>query len=319
MQTDVPQSQLIADLLVFATVVEHGTFTAAAVALGIAKSQVTKQVRRLETNLELTLLHRTTRRMAVTQAGESLYEHAQAMARSAAAALDAAAQHGQKPTGRLRVSTSVTYGRHVLGPLLPGFIQQFPGVEVELLLVDRYVDLIEEGLDLTIRLTASPNPLLAGRPLHDVPFVVCGTPRFMRMHLVDHPNDLLSVPCMSFSANGRRNGSTWQFSRGSDCVDVEVKGPVVVNSSDVVRELVLRHMGLGLVPEFVVREDLVAERLTAVLPEWKPTGTFGPTAWVLWQPQRVMPPKMRAFVDYLAAAHSAQESPDSLLTDLSGS
>ena len=309
MLPDVPQSQLVADLLVFATVVEHGTFTAAAGALGIAKSQVTKQVRRLEATLGLTLLHRTTRRMALTQAGESMHEHAQAMARSAGAALDAAAQHGTRPTGRLRVSASVTYGRHVLSSLLPGFIKRFPGVEVELLLVDRYVDLLEEGLDLTVRFTAKPPPSLAGRPLHVVSFVVCGTPGFTRKHPVGQPQDLKRVPCMSFSAQARRNGSTWQFHRGRERVDVDVKGPVVVNSSDVVRELVLGQVGLGLLPEFVVREDLAAKRLAAVLPDWQAAGTFGPTAWALWHPQRAMPPKMRVFVDYLVEQLGSEAAP----------
>jgi DNA-binding transcriptional LysR family regulator len=296
--TDLPQSQLVADLLVFATVVEQGTFTAAAGSIGIAKSQVTKQVRRLEGALGLTLLHRTTRRMALTQAGESLYEHAQAMATSVSAALDAAAQHGQQPTGRLRVSASVTYGRHVLSGLLPGFIKRYPGVEVELLLVDRYVDLLEEGLDLTIRFTAKPPPSLAGRPLHDVSFVLCGTPRFSRGHPVERPLDLVGVPCLSFGAQAKRN-LTWRFVRGRERVDVDVKGPVAVNSSDVVRELVLGHVGLGLLPDFVVRDDLTSKRLLPLLPDWQAEGTFGPTAWLLWQPQRAMPPKMRVFVDYL--------------------
>jgi DNA-binding transcriptional LysR family regulator len=82
-------------------------------------------------------------------------------------------------------------------------------------------------------------------------------------------------------------------------VDVDVKGPVAVNSSDVVRELVLGHVGLGLLPDFVVRDDLAAKRLLPLLPDWQAEGTFGPTAWLLWQPQRAMPPKMRVFVDYL--------------------
>jgi DNA-binding transcriptional LysR family regulator len=296
---EVTQSQLVADLLVFAAVVEHGTFTAAAGAVGVAKSQVTKQVRRLEASLGATLLHRTTRRMALTQAGEAIHEHAIALARSAGAALDAAAQHGRQPTGRLRVSASVTYGRHVLSPLLPDFIRRYPGVEVEMLLVDRYVDLLEEGLDLTVRFTTKPAPSLAGRPLHDVSFVVCGTPTFVRANPVETPSDLKKVACMSFSAQARRNGSTWQFQRGRERVGVDVKGPVVVNSSDVVRELVLGGMGLGLLPEFVVRGDLAAKRLAVVLPDWQVEGTFGPTAWLLWQTQRSMPPKMRVFVDFL--------------------
>lgn len=296
---DTSESQLVTDLLVFAKVVERGTFTAAAEALGMAKSQVTKQVRRLESSLGVTLLHRTTRRMALTEAGASLHEHAEAMARAAAAARDAAAQHGHQPSGRLRISASVTYGRHVLSPLLPAFHRKHPSVELELVLLDRYVDLLEEGVDVAIRLTAAPPPSLAGRPLHAIPFVVCGTPRFARKHPVKQPQQLGTVPCMSFNAQVRRNGATWHFRRGRERIEVDVTGPVVVNSSDVVRELVMNDMGLGLLPEFVVRQDLESGRLVHLLPDWEPAGSFGPQAWALWQPQRRMPPKMRVFIDHL--------------------
>jgi DNA-binding transcriptional LysR family regulator len=302
MKPETSPAQLVGDLMVFAAVVEHGSFTAASAAMAIAKSQVTKQVRRLEVRLGATLMHRTTRRMTLTQAGEAVHQHALALTRSAGAAVDAAARHGQRPAGRLRVSASVTFGQHVLSPLLPGFIKRYPGVEVELLLVDRYVDLLEEGLDLTVRFTTKPPPSLAGRPLCDIAFAVCGTPQFAKSHPVATPQDLQGVPCMAFNTQARRNGSkgsSWRFKRGRERVDVNIKGPVVVNSSDVVRELVLGGLGLGLLPEFVIRSDLASKRLVAVLPDWTAEGSFGPTGWLLWQPQRAIPPKMRVFVDFL--------------------
>jgi DNA-binding transcriptional LysR family regulator len=110
---------------------------------------------------------------------------------------------------------------------------------------------------------------------------------------------LRDLPCFSFSAQARRSGAIWQFRRRAERVDVPVKAPVVANSSDMVRELVLRGMGLGLLPGFAVKEDLACGRLQPLLGEWEPTGAFGTAAWVLWQPQRVLPPKLRVFVDYL--------------------
>ena len=295
------QSQHLADLLVFAKVVERGSFTAAALALGIGKSSVSKQVQRLERQLSTTLLHRTTRRLVLTEAGRSLVEHADAMLRAAGAAADTAAAYASQPSGRLRMTASVTYGRHVLAPLLPAFCRQHPTVEVELLLVDRYVDLWEEGLDLAIRLTDSPSPGLAGRPLHGCRFIVCGTPGLLRRHPILQPADLSGVPCMAFSTNPGPGGALWRLRRGRELAEVPVRGPVVVNSSDVVRELALAGLGLGLLPDFVVRADLDSGRLLSVLPEWTPDGAFGPTAWALWQPQRAMAPKLRAMVDHLAA------------------
>jgi len=293
------QSRHLTDLLVFAKVVERGSFTAAALALGVGKSAVSKQIQRLERHLSTTLLHRTTRRLVLTEAGRTLAEHADAMLRAAGAAVDAAAAHARQPSGRLRMTASVTYGRHVLAPLLPAFRRRHPAVDVELLLVDRCIDLWEEGLDLAIRLTSVPSPGLAGRPLHDCGFVVCGTPGFLRRHRIRQPADLKGVPCMAFSAGAGPGGALWRLRRAPDLAEVPVRGPVVVNSSDVVRELALAGMGLGLLPDFVVRADLDSGRLRAVLPDWTPDGAFGPTAWALWQPQRAMAPKLRAMVDFL--------------------
>jgi DNA-binding transcriptional LysR family regulator len=295
-------SQRMADLLLFARVAERGSFTAAAQSLGIGKSFASKQVRRLEKGLSTTLLHRTTRRLVLTEAGRALLEHAQAMSRAVDAATDAAASHLAHPSGRLRVTASVAYGRAVLAPLLPGFHRLCPDVEVELLLTDRYVDLWDEGLDLALRLTGAPAPGLAGRPLHESGFVLCATPAFLRVRRIRDPADLAGVPCMAFGSSTARNGARWGLRRGAERVEVEVRGPVSANSSDVIRELVLGGMGVGLLPTFAVNADLASRALRRVLPQWTPEGAFGPTAWALWPPQRAMAPKLRAMVDYLATS-----------------
>lgn len=295
------QTQRLADLLLFARVAECGSFTAAARALGTSKSSASKQVQRLERGLGATLLHRTTRRLSLTEAGRGLLDHAQAMVRSAAAAAQVVAAHHGQPAGRLRLTASVTYGRHVLAPLLPDFHAAYPAVEVELLLVDRHVDLWEEGLDLAIRLTGAPPPALAGRPLHTCPFVLCATPAFLERHPLQAPGDLAQRPCLAFRSGGGPGGDTWRLRQGGRQQDVRVHGPVRVNSSDVVRDLVLAGMGIGLLPRFVVEADLQAGRLQQALPDWTPDGAFGPQAWALWQPQRHMAPKLRVAVDFLVA------------------
>jgi DNA-binding transcriptional LysR family regulator len=293
-------SQRMADLLLFARVAERGSFTAAAESLGIGKSFASKQVRRLEKGLSTTLLHRTTRRLVLTEAGRALLEHAQAMSRAVEAANDAAASHLSRPSGRLRVTASVVYGRAVLAPLLPGFHRRCPDVEVDLLLTDRYVDLWDEGLDLALRLTGAPAPGLAGRPLHECGFVLCGVPTFLRTRRIREPADLAGVPCMAFAAGMARDGARWTLNRNGERVQVSVRGPVSANSSDVIRELVVGGMGVGLLPTFTVQADLESGLLRRVLPQWTPEGPFSPTAWALWPPQRAMAPKLRAMVDYLA-------------------
>jgi DNA-binding transcriptional LysR family regulator len=298
------QSQHMADLLVFVKVVEASGFTAAAMALGLGKSAVSKQIQRLEQNLGVTLLHRTTRRMTVTEAGRVLYEHAATMVRAMEDASASLSSLASRPSGRLKVTTSVSYGKHVLGPLLPAFHRQHPEIQVELLLVNRHVDLWEEGLDLAIRLTDDPPGALAGRPIHSFDFVLCASPRFMRGKRLSHPEQLVDLPCLPFGVSQPGQPMTWRFHgrakgyEGQACT-VPLSGPVIVNSSDVVRDLLLADMGLGLLPRFVVADDLAAGRLREALPAWAPQGTFGSRAWALWPPQRVVPPKLRAMVDFL--------------------
>lgn len=296
------QSQRMADLLVFVKVVEAGGFTAAAEVLGLGKSAVTKQIQRLERNVGVTLLHRTTRRMAVTEAGQLLYEHAAAMVRVVDDASASLSSLASRPAGRLKMTTSVSYGKHVLGPLLPAFHRQYPEIEVELLLVNRYVDLWEEGLDLAIRLTDAPPDPLAGRPVHSFDFVLCASPRFLRGKGLTHPDQLRALPCLPFGVSQPGQARVWRFSGpGQQACAVQVRGPVIVNSSDVVRDLLLADMGLGLLPRFAVAQDLASGRLRVALPRWTPHSAFGSTAWALWQPQRVVPPKLRAMVDFLVA------------------
>lgn len=294
------QSQRMADLLVFAKVVETGGFTAAAAALGLGKSAVTKQIQRLERGLAVTLLHRTTRRMTVTEAGRLLYEHANSMVRVAEDAAASLSSLTSRPAGRLKMTASVAYGKHVLAPLLPAFHRQHPDVQVELLLLNRHVDLWEEGLDLAIRLTDDPPASLAGRPLHTFDFVLCASPRFLRGKRISHPDQLRDLPCLPFGISQPGQPTIWRFDRDGQACAVPVTGPVVVNSSDVVRDLLLADMGIGLLPRFVVADDLGNGRLRPALTRWTPQGPFGSTAWALWQPQRRMTPKLRAMVDFLA-------------------
>lgn len=306
------QSQHMADLLVFVKVVETSGFTAAATALGLGKSAVSKQIQRLERSLGVTLLHRTTRRITVTEAGRVLYEHAATMVRAMEDASASLLSLASRPSGRLKVTTSVSYGKHVLGPLLPAFHRQHPEIQVELLLVNRHVDLWEEGLDLAIRLTDEPPGVLAGRPIHTFDFVLCATPRFLRGKRLSHPDQLAGLPCLPFGVSQPGQPIAWRFTprsgtplkgrpkgHGVQACTVTPSGPVIVNSSDVVRDLLLADMGLGVLPRFVVTDELATGRLREALPAWAPHGSFGSRAWALWPPQRVVPPKLRAMVDFL--------------------
>ena len=161
---------------------------------------------------------------------------------------------------------------------------------------------------MAIRLTDEPPGALAGRPIHAFDFVLCASPRFLRGKRLSHPEQLVDLPCLPFGVSQPGKPMTWGFAtragartsrhEGQVCT-VAVSGPVLVNSSDVVRDLLLADMGLGLLPRFVVADDLATGRLREALPAWAPQGAFGAQAWALWPPQRVVPPKLRAMVDFL--------------------
>ncbi|WP_138518170.1 LysR family transcriptional regulator [Limnobacter alexandrii] len=300
-------AQFAGDLLVFAHVVEGASFTAAASSLGLSKSQVTKQVRRLETNLGVTLLHRTTRQMTATQAGLSVLQHAKVLVQSASKAALAANTYAHNVSGRLSLSASNAFGQSVIGRLLPGFVERYPLVETELILTDRHVDLLHEEIDIAIRLTDNPPGNLVGRPFHTFSFVVAGSPGYLSKHPIHHPSDLAQVPCMAFHSLARREKATWQFRKDQESLDIHVKGPLVVNSSEVIRKMVLSDQGVGLLPDFLIDEELREKKLVPLCTEWDVQGPFGQTAWMLWLPQITMPLAMRAFIDYvLEQAHSIQ-------------
>jgi DNA-binding transcriptional LysR family regulator len=294
------QVQQFGDMLVFAKVVEQSSFSGAARVLGLTKSAVSKQVRRLEDGLNAKLLHRTTRRLSLTEAGHVLYEHAASAALSGDAAQNVLNVLTSQPTGVLRMTASPAYATYVLAPLMPEFHRRYPDIHVALTLMDRHADLTEDGLDLAIRLTSEPPPFLAGRPLHSCDFVLCASPAFVRRVAIQQPQDLAGAQCLSFTPPGPHRAASWRLQRdgGKDEV-VAVSGCISVNSSEMVRALVIQGLGVGLLPVFTVAQDIREKRLQPVLAKWRPQGTFGAMAWALWQPHRQMPQKVRVMVDYL--------------------
>ncbi|GAA0745936.1 LysR family transcriptional regulator [Ideonella azotifigens] len=298
-------AQQLAAMVVFARVVAAGSFSAAARELGLTKSAVSKQVQRLELELGAKLLNRSTRKLSLTEPGQIVHAHAEQIVHLSNATRNELAQLSERPSGLLRMTASLAYGKHVLAPLLPDFFAQCPEVRVALTLVDRHVDLIEEGFDLAIRLTDTPPEPLAGRRLHACEFVLCASPKFAGLADVQHARDLAQQACLGFSAGVSAKLTPWRLTDpDGKAVTVAVQGPAVVNSSDVVRELTLRGLGIGLLPRFTVEPDLAQGQLVQVLPQWQAAGAFGP-AWALWSPQRQMLPKQRAMIDFLVSRLSA--------------
>ena len=288
----------LSDLAVFVRVVDTQGFSAAARAMGLTKSAISKRINRLEKQLGLRLLQRTTRAMSLTEAGRVLYERAA----QGVALLDESARLAaglvEAPRGILRVSASVTFGKLCLAPLIPEFLARYPEIELQLTLLDRFVDLVEEGYDIALRLTRTPPEQVVAKALMPVHYRLCASADYLKHRNIETPADLAGHNCLHYGL--RELGSEWRFQRAGEEARVRVTSNVVVNNSEVVRDLLLAGLGIGLVWNYAVDREIADGRLLPLLTDWSPVGPFGQTAWALWLPQTHLPPKMRVFIDFLA-------------------
>jgi DNA-binding transcriptional LysR family regulator len=291
---------LLPCIATFVVVVEAKGFAAAARRLGTTRSAISKQVAKLEGAWGVKLLRRTTRAVSLTEPGQRAYEHALHIPALAALAEEAAADLSRSPRGVLRVTASVAFGQHGLVPLLPRFRQLQPLVEVELHLTDRIVDLVDEGFDVAIRLSARLPDGAVARKLGAVRYGVWASPALAGIAEVREPNDLTRLPCLRFAGRGTRE--PWVLSKGSKHVSVQPKGPLAANTSDALQALASAGEGVALLPDYACRSAVERGELVALLPDWTAHGPFGDTCWAVRSPERRALPKTSAFIAYLAEA-----------------
>lgn len=283
---------------VFARVVEAGGFSAAARTLGMTKSAVSKQVARLELLVGAQLLRRTTRSVGLTEAGREYYGRAAAALGLLKDAHGVLAGLNEQPRGLLRVTSPVTFGRRCIAPLVPEFLRLHPQIQLQLALMDRPVDLAEEGFDVAVRISRDMPDGAVARKLQDIGYVLCGEAgAWPARRRPREPGALAGVACLRYGEG--EAAATWQFDGPEGLRRVRVQGPLLVNNSELLRDAVLQGLGIALLPDFVVAEDLEAKRLVRLLPRWKPRPPFGTSAQLVWLPARQLPPKTRVFVDFL--------------------
>lgn len=286
------------DMAVFARVVDAGSFSGAARQLGITPSAVSRQVARLEAVLRVRLLERTTRKLRLTEAGAAAYTRCQAMVAAAREVLALSDTHTASPRGLVRVSMPKAWGRQLVHPLMPGFLRQYPEVDVQLVITDRAVDLFEESIDLAIRITDAPPPGLVGRPLMPVRHLVCASPQYVAARGTPaHPRDLAQHSCLYLGEDERDRH--WRFKRGGEQATVKVSGRYAANHSEVRLEGALQSLGIASLPEFTARAALATGELVAVLGDWEHVTDYAGTAWLLYPPNRFLPAKLRVWIDYL--------------------
>ncbi|WP_449542055.1 LysR family transcriptional regulator [Enterobacter ludwigii] len=288
----------LGDVEVFIAVVEHGSYTAAAVALSTTPSVLSRAVSRLETRLGRQLLQRTTRRVGLTEAGRVYLEQA----RSAFSLLDEAERNGQGQegdlTGRVRMSVPTTYGHYRLPPLLARFSQHYPRVQVDLNITNRNVDLIAEGFDLAIRLGQMPDSGLVARKLEDAALLLVASPAYLhRMGTPQTLDDLHRHMCLPFILPRTGRIAPWVFREDERDVDWLPASPIET-SDDVLGVVSLAEHGMGICQsyEFIVRDRIQRGQLVEVLPHLRGRSRqFS----VIFAPHRRQSAATRAMIDLL--------------------
>ncbi len=293
--------EVMNELVAFVRVAEAGSFSAAARQHGQTPSAVSRQVARLEKVMGVALLQRTTRQLRLTEAGLDVLERGREMVAAAQATVRVAEGHVGVPRGRVRISAPKAFARQVLQQPLLSFLQRCPEVDLHLMVVDRPVDALREGVDIVIRLTDDPPPGMVARALMPVRQLLLASPAYLSGRPpVRTPEDLMAHSCLSLGEQERDN--RWRWVRGGDVVEVAVSGRYTVNHSEMRLAAVEAGLGVGCVPDFVARDALAAGRVVQLLPDWVFDNHYQGTAYLLFAASRHTPPKVRALIDHLVAA-----------------
>lgn len=291
----------LAALRALRRVVEMGSFTAAADALGISHTIVSRQVRQLEEHLGVQLLNRTTRRFALTNAGRDYYDATRQVLDTLDDAERNLGQHQAQPTGTLRINAPMAFGTMEVAQWLPGFMAQYPGVQVDLVCNDRMVDLIEDGFDVALRLARDlPDSTLVARRLASSKVLLVASPDYLRRHDAPvTPSDLAQHNCLVYTAAARAN--EWTFAGPDDVSQtVAVRGSLQANTNVALRAAAVAGVGIANVAAFIVRDEVARGALVELLPGYsiRPRELYA-----LYPHNRHLSPKVRAFIDYAAGVY----------------
>ncbi len=289
---------------VFVAVVENGGFSAAARTLGISKSAVSKRINQLEAHLGVRLLHRTTRKLSLTEAGERYFEHAAQALTAAGQAEDAVTELQGEPQGNLKISSPMSFGRLHVAPLIPKLLQRYPKLQIDLVMDDRKVDLVAGGFDVAIRAGNLPASTLIARKLAPVRQVLCASPDYIdRYGRPGTPAELSSHNCALYSYSS--DADEWTLIGEDGPETVTVSGSYQVNNSEALLEALKEGVGIGRLPTFVAGPDLKTGQLVKLFESYR-LPDF--TIYAVSPERQYLPAKVRVFLDF-AIEHFGGDRP----------
>ncbi len=288
----------LASMQAFVATADARSFTGAARRLGMSPSMVTKHVEALERRLGVPLLHRSTRRLVLTEAGVNYRDSCRSLLAEVDEVEASISADRLEPRGLLRVNVPVILGVRHIAPLLPDYARRYPAVTVELGLTNRFVDLVEEGWDIAVRSGPLANSELLARPLGTSRMVVCASPEYLAAN--SRPRtvfDLAEHNCLRFTPAGNGADTHWLFQGPHGLVALEVGGNLLASDASVLHAAALAGQGILFEPTFLVGEDLAQGRLVEIVLDQIPRNI---PIYAVWSPARRLSSKVRSFVDLLA-------------------
>ncbi|WP_213778515.1 LysR family transcriptional regulator [Caballeronia sp. dw_276] len=296
----------LTSLRVFRDVVEAGSFVKAAERLDISTAMTSKHVANLERQLGVRLLNRTTRHLSLTEAGSVYYEQCREALDILQAAESAVGSQTDKPRGVLKITAPGWFANAKFADILVAYRARYPEVLIDLRLENRFVDLVEEGYDMALRATSEPSPTMIVRPLCKVPFVLVGSPGYLkRRGRPQHPREIgerheIILPTYTSVDSVEFNGPDGVFTVKNNAV-------LKTNDSSMSLQLVRAGLGLAYMPEWIVEQDLASGALTHLFPAYT---TFAPRVYAVYTSRKYMTTKVRTFIDFVSEALSNDDGFD---------
>ncbi|MEM9265042.1 MAG: LysR family transcriptional regulator [Cyanobacteria bacterium P01_F01_bin.13] len=290
----------LAALELFIDVMQQRSFAAVARSRNVDPSSVSRAIAKLERDLDIRLFQRSTRKLQPTEAGQLYFDRVFPVVAELTAAQQQAIEVSQTPRGTLRVTAPSVFAEKQLTPLLPKFARRYPELRVELLLVDAYLDLIAERIDVAIRVGSLQDSTYRLQKLRSMEFYICAGPEYLQQYgTPEKPEEVVDHSCLLFPR--RHHSLSWLFKDGDGQVtEVPIQGQYLITNSAAIRGCAISNMGLTLLPDWLVENDVATGQLVRLFSNYTVTTTdFNSAVWLLYPTQAFIPRKTQVWIDYL--------------------
>ncbi len=289
---------LLPDLATFILIVNEGSFTAAAHKLGVTPSALSKLITRLELALNVKLLERSTRKLAITQAGQRIFDQCLVMINAAQQAVDLSDADHSEPSGAITVAAPEAFLHSVLQPFVLPFLKQYPHIQLKLRAADGEIDLFRHNIDIAFKLTDKPDENLVLRELCKTNLVLCASPDYLQQRGIPaHPTELVQHDCLYLAETERDH--IWDFLKDDEFHTVAVSGRYAVNQSQIRLNAVKSGLGIGIFHDFVIQDAIAEGKVVQLLQNWTIKSNYHGAIAMQYAQTKYMPARLRVFIDFV--------------------